>query len=107
MNEYQEIISYKQAREIASKAAFEALTAFFDGTPKDALREYSIEGEHCWFFFRNTSIDIPEEMAFGRNFAYAVSKKGALRYVYDFSYDTEKLTEYLRVMSDYFSTHDE
>ena len=53
-------------------------------------------------FFRNRGIVIPPEQAL-RDGAYAVSKRGEVRYVFDFSDDPKQAEEYLQKMSNYYN----
>jgi hypothetical protein len=53
-------------------------------------------------FFRNKQIEGPPERVLRWARAYAVSKKGEVRLIADFSDEPGKLNEYLQVMSSYF-----
>lgn len=94
-------ISLAQARSIAQDNAFAYLKAFCD-KPEETLKAGYLEADHCWMFFRNENIEIPEDYTLGLKWAYVVSKKGKYSMVQDFSDDEKKVNEYLRTMSDYF-----
>jgi hypothetical protein len=70
----------------------------------DPLSGKVMEAENCWIFFRNKDIHVPSEGAMRGDWAYAVSKDGDFRQVYDLSDDSQKCADYLQFMSDYFSS---
>jgi hypothetical protein len=96
-------ISLSEAREIAEAAAFENLKHFVSGRKGKLLRDDYVEGEHCWFFFRNADIQVPVDKRLKTDWAYAVSRAGQVRDIVDFSDDPQKLADYLDVMSKFFS----
>ncbi len=98
-------ISYERARRIAEDSALEELRPFIRETQISVIRDYYIEDEYCWFFFRNPLIEGPPERVLRWDRAYAVSKKGELRMIPDYSKDSARLTEYLHIMSNYFKEH--
>ncbi|MDN4621042.1 hypothetical protein QCD85_23190 [Paenibacillus sp. PsM32] len=95
-------ITYEQAKNIAYKTAFDKLNRYSLDENIPLLSEEYKEAENCWFFFRNKKVYGPPEEELRWSCAYAVSKKGELRTIADFSEETEKLIDYLQVMSDYF-----
>lgn len=60
-----------------------------------------LEAENCWMFFRNREIDTGEG-GFFTDTACAVSKRGEVRTINDFSANEEELMRYLQAMSDHF-----
>lgn len=102
MDEYIQTITFEQARIIAEETAIEELKTFMENPAMSVLREQYGEAEYCWFFFRNKQIEGPPERVLRWGRAYAVSKKGEVRLIADFSDEPEKLQEYLQVMSNHF-----
>jgi hypothetical protein len=96
-------ISIAEAKKLAEEAAHSNLKGLLTGFDGNILREEFAEGENCWFFFRNPSIDVPPQMSLTGECAYAVSRRGEVREIADFSESPERLSEYLKVMSDYFA----
>ncbi|WP_322925076.1 hypothetical protein [Paenibacillus campi] len=94
-------ITFETARKIAEKAAKKRLK---DYATEEALflSDTFKETKYCWFFFRNNSIVGPPEEVLSWDCAYAVSKKGELNVIGDFSDDPIKLEDYLQKMSNYF-----
>ena len=70
------------------------------------LSDFYNERESCWIFFAKEDIPQPPEGVL-RATAFAVSKSGVVRAVYDFRDNPEKMSAFADRMSDYFSTHDE
>jgi len=95
-------ISVIQARQLARQAAYENLHMFVSRPDEEMLRQDVVERENCWFFFRNPDIAIPPEGMLKGGWAYAVSRRGEVRQIADFSDDADKLSDFLRKMSDYF-----
>jgi len=102
MEGYVQKISLSQAREIAEENALWKLQPYMTNFTTSVLREHFEEAECCWFFFRNKEIVGPPEQALRWAWAYAVSKKGEVSIIADYSDQPEKLQEYLKKMSDYF-----
>lgn len=100
-----ENISVAHARELAEESARGNLKHFVSNSSIPLLRSSFLEAEFCWIFFRNESIEVPADKALAGNWAYAVSKKGAVRQIADLSDDSEKMLEYLKKMSKYFEDH--
>jgi hypothetical protein len=96
-------ISVSEAWEIAEKAALSNLQQFLTKPGEKLLREDFLESENCWFFFRNPDVYVPPEMSLSGDCAYAVSRRGQVRDIADFSGEPERLADYLKVMSDYFA----
>jgi hypothetical protein len=97
-------ITFEQAREIARKLAMRDLQKIAELDPSDALSSSHLEAEHCWFFFRNPSLKLPETDWFERAYSvYAVSRRGSARLVNNFSDTPLRQDEYLAVMSAYFA----
>lgn len=99
-------ITLENARDIAREQALFNLSTFMAGE-RDVLAADYLEAEHCWMFFRNRKIHVPKTALLGIEWAYVVSKRGKFSMVEDFSSDNEKLLDYLKTMSDYFSRKEE
>jgi hypothetical protein len=100
-------MDFEQARRQAEQTALGILEGVYSGPTSQVLEQRFLEAEHCWMFFRSRAIHLPPEHAL-RAMAYVFSKRsGKGRLVADFWDDEVKLCEYLKVMSDYFATHDE
>jgi len=95
-------ITLEKARDIAREQALFNLSAFIEGD-EDVLEADYLEAQHCWMFFRNRKISVPNSALLGIEWAYVVSKRGKFSMVEDYSSDNEKLVEYLKTMSDYFA----
>ncbi len=102
MKKYVQEITYEEARGIAEENAMKNLKPYITSQMFSVLQEKYEEEECCWFFFRNEQIKGPMEEALRWAWAYAISKKGAVSIIADYSDDSEKLQGYLRKMSDYF-----
>jgi hypothetical protein len=99
-----QIVTLNEARELARRAGKSYWRKYIPADCRDCLSEHYLEAEHCWFFFRNPSIVVPEEDHLVRSYAaYAVSKQGDVRSIADLSSDPEKLTDYLNLFSAYFA----
>jgi len=94
-------ITFEQARVRAENEARSHLKYFLKDESTPLLEERYLDAECCWMFFRNRAIVVPPEQSL-RTGAYAVSKRGSLRYIADFSDDFAKLQAYLLTMSNYF-----
>lgn len=99
MIEYVQEITFEQARSMAEEAATEQLELFRTNENIPVLRELNKEAECCWFFFRNKQIEIPPGVL--RGWAYAVSKKGKVILIADYSDEPKKLHEYLEDFSNH------
>ncbi|WP_139200985.1 hypothetical protein [Polaromonas sp. JS666] len=100
-----ELISLKEAREIAEELAQSDLAGFVSQAPvSNFLDERYLEAENCWMFFIRKDLSFPEEATLAASAAFAVSKHGVLRTVPDFSSEPERLHSYLTMLSDHFST---
>lgn len=102
MKEYIQEITFEQAKRIAEELALWRLERYMDNRSIPVLREQFEEAECCWFFFRNKQIEGPPEEILGWGPAYAISKKGDVSIIADFSDEPERLQEYLQAMSNYF-----
>ncbi|MFD1886777.1 hypothetical protein [Paenibacillus wenxiniae] len=94
-------ITFETARTIAEKAASEQLKDYANEETSFLSHEF-MEAEYCWFFFRNKNIFGPPEQVLRWDCAFAVSKKGELNLIGDFSEDAKELEDYLQKMSNYF-----
>jgi hypothetical protein len=105
MNKYIPEITFEKGKQLAEEAAMEEIGGFRKSNKMPVLSGEYVEAECCWVFFRNKRIQIPE--GFLRNYAYAVSKKGHVILIVDFSDDPLKLKEYLKKFSDHLKEHNE
>lgn len=97
------LITFEQARKIAEDAALRDVRSYLAAEQVQVLEDEWLEAEGCWFFFRNKKIIVPPENWFIRlHSCYAVSKKGTVSQLEDFSSDPERLRAYLQAVSDYF-----
>ncbi len=101
---YQQEISFERANEIAEELAYTRLNKFRDNPDTPLLSSDFLEAECCWFFFRNRDIPVLERPGMIWNCAYAISKKGEVSIIGDFSDDPDKLSNYLQAMSYYFKS---
>lgn len=99
-------ITFEQARALAENAARSMLGHLLKDEATPLLEDRYLDAECYWMFFRNKAIVVPPEQSL-RTWAYAVSKRGCVRYIADFSADPAKLQEYLLTMSNYFRDHSE
>lgn len=106
MNSISSLIDINTAKKIALEQASSLLRNVLLGNEIAILQDRYLEAEYCWMFFRNKEIFIPEEQALADG-AFVVSKKGAFRYIADFSSEPEKLQSYLETMSNYFKDRGE
>jgi hypothetical protein len=98
------ILTLSEARELARREGAASWKRYIPQDCSDCLSERYLEAEHCWFFFRNPVIVVPDENWFAYAYsAIAVSKLGDVRSIKDFSHEPEKLTDYLNLMSAYFA----
>jgi hypothetical protein len=95
-------IDVVEARKLAARSAEANLRCFAPDERTELLRPDYAEGWGCWFFFRNPDVVVPPDRMLKGGWAYAVSKGGQVRHVYDFSGDAGKLKSYLQTMSYYF-----
>lgn len=99
------LISFEEARKLAEADARENLKVFMTDPATPPLRHEYLEAEHCWMFFRNLNIKLPDPGSVDGmipDCAYCFSKSGEGREVADLSDDPVKCREYLQKMSDYF-----
>jgi hypothetical protein len=100
-------LTVTEARERARAMALASLKhlpqrTVLDG--RDVLTDRCLTGEHCWFFFRDPAILIPETMWITMYYsAYAVSRRGNILNIYDYSREPSKLEDHLALMSGYFA----
>ena len=98
------VVTLDEARELARRTGAESWSRYIPQDCDDCLVERYLEAEHCWFFFRNPEIIVPDENWFARSYtAIAVSKFGTVRSITDFSGDPDRLADYLNLMSAYFA----
>ena len=98
------MITFTKAKSLAENEA----RAVFSWAPlkQPYLSDMHIEREYCWIFFAHESTPTPAEGSPCFT-AYAVSKKGNVRDVYDFRDDEKNMTDFANKMSDYFFRNDE
>lgn len=94
-------ITLERARKIATDIAIYDMASDVKNKSIPLLQEEYLEAENCWIFFRNRSILIAPERSIS-DCAYCVSKKGTGRSIPDYSNNSVRLSEYLKIMSDYF-----
>lgn len=99
------LITVDQARAIAEKYAAHRLSIIFGVNKAPYLREFYSEAPNCWIFYRRKELVMPKMYGLD-DCAYCVSKKGALRIVYDFTDDPPKAQAHADTLSRYFETHD-
>lgn len=102
MSEYLQKLTIEQAKDIAKEIILSKLDYFISDTKIPLLKDDYLESEYCWIFFRNNQIHGSAERAMIWDEAYAISKKGEVRLIGDFSDDPEKIQEQLQVLSNYF-----
>jgi hypothetical protein len=100
MSKYIQEITFEQARKLAEDTAVKQVGMFRNNCEIPVLREEYVEAECCWFFFRNRQIEIPESMSL-KDCAYAISKKGQVYGIADYSDNHIKLNEYLEKFSEH------
>lgn len=100
MSEYIQEITFEQARKLVEDTAVKQIGMFRNNYEIPVLSGQYVEAECCWFFFRNRQIQIPEHMSL-RDGAYAISKKGQVYGIADFSDNPIKLKEYLEKFSEH------
>jgi hypothetical protein len=102
VNQPEKDITVGDAQALAEAAAKDTWGKFADpGTA--LLSERVLEGEHCWFIFRNPAIQMPATAWYSASSAYAVSRRGRVREIPDYSSEPERLNAYLDLMSAYFA----
>lgn len=100
-----ELITQEEARKIAEELAQSYLAGYVSQTPvSNFLDERYLEAENCWMFFIRKDLSFPEEATLAASAAFAVSKRGVLRTVPDFSSEPERLQSYLTMLSNHFSS---
>ncbi|WP_156459513.1 hypothetical protein [Brevundimonas sp. Root1279] len=67
------------------------------------LSAHVLEGEHCWFFFRNPTTEVPSAAWYAAGWAYAISRRGQVRSIADLSAEPDKQRAYLELMSAHFA----
>lgn len=95
-------VTLEEAKAIARKEAFHNLRYFLKDDTTPLLSEQFLQEDGCWMFFSNKNIVLPPDRELTWGWAYAVSKKGNLRSIADFSDEPEKLQAYLQTLSDNF-----
>lgn len=98
------MITFAEAKLLAESTAREN----FNWLPlkQPYLSEIYIEKEYCWIFFIHESVPVAPEGSICFT-AYAVSKKGNIRDVYDFRSDEQKMSDFADKMSNYFFSSNE
>ena len=98
------MIDFEQAKLLAENSAM--LEINWVPVRETYLSDFYNERENCWIFFAKEDIPLPPDGCL-RTTAFAVSKSGVVRAVYDFRDNPEEMNTFADRMSDYFSTHDE
>jgi hypothetical protein len=97
-------LTVTDARELAREMALANLPQGIELDGGDVLMDRCLTGEHCWFFFRNPAISIPETMPITKAYsAYVVSPRGNVLNIFDHSREPSKLEDHLALMSAYFA----
>ncbi len=93
------MITFAEAKLLAENTA----RANFNWLPlkQPYLSETYIEREYCWIFFIHENALVAREGSLCFT-AYAVSRKGKVRDVYDFRSDAQKMSGFADKISDYF-----
>jgi hypothetical protein len=97
-----EVITHEQARKMADEIARSDLAELVMDQSIPFLATKYLEAEYCWIFFRNESIVLNQKYSLRWDWAYAISKKGNARHVYDFRGDEERMKSYLQELSNFF-----
>jgi hypothetical protein len=101
MTDTENKVTFEQARNVASQAAKSELGQFAPVNMTDVLSDFYMEAEGCWFFFGSDEIVIPKDKGIVASGVYAVTRTGALSYVYDFRENEEQMRAYLEMFSLY------
>ena len=101
-DENSQLITVENAKKLAEQDAYSELKSFIQSTSDEVLDSHYLEAEYCWIFFKNPQIIVPDYALLGIKWAYAVSKKGNRRMVYDLRDDSEKMKNHLENLSNYF-----
>ncbi len=101
------MITFPQAKVLATENAKSDLSSFMPDNSFSILDDSYLEAGYCWIFFKNPHIIVPDNALLGINWAYAVSKRGNCRMVYDLRYDAEKMRNHLESLSTYFKDRGE
>lgn len=101
-------IGLDEARDIAEAEAKIFLSGAVQvGSQAEILSKNVAEGFGCWIFFRNKEIPILSGGELASSGAYAVSQRGEVRVVADFSEDPQKLAELLTLLSQFFGKEEQ
>ena len=106
-NENAACITVEKAKFLAKQEAHPELKSFMHTKSEEVLESYYLETDYCWIFFKNPTIIVPDNALLGIKWAYAVSKKGNCRLVYDLRGEPEKMQKHLFDLSDYFKKNNE
>ena len=101
-------ITFEQAKRRAENAVMKDIAQYEIAEIREPLEREYFEAECCWIFLRNKEIAVLPNSWFTKEYgAYAISKKGGFSQVTHFSYDSEQLKNYSKIMSDYFKARGE
>jgi hypothetical protein len=100
MSDGSDFLTIEQARERAETEAQRFMRVAFDQEEWPLLREECSTAPHCWIFYRRSELVIPADMPLLRC-AFAVTKRGTLRIVADYSGDPKKAQEYAEFLSNF------
>jgi hypothetical protein len=96
-------ISIDVARRLAWEQARSLLLDYVEfDSQVDILEERFAESEECWMFFINKNLRFPPEATFPASAAYAVSKRGEVRTIADFSDNPPEMKKLLALLSEHF-----
>lgn len=93
-------ITFDEAYQLAHEMAKSQLQDMFPDLESYISNSF-LEAPGCWIFFKNEKVDGSVDTQLQAGWAYAVSKTGDIRQVYDFSRDREKMNRYLQAFSQY------
>jgi hypothetical protein len=98
-------ISFAEAKSLAAENAQIHIGSHSLRKGESLLEHEFLEADHAWMFFQNHRIEVPVQNSLCRG-AYAVSKRGHVRFIADYYHDQGEARAYLQVMSKYFLDND-
>ena len=95
-------ISIDAARRLAWEQARSLLSDYVEFDSQVDIPEEFAESEECWMFFINKNLKFPPEATLPASAAYAVSKRGEVRTIADFSGNPPEMKKLLALLSEHF-----